>query len=195
VQVEINKPSTVYVKFPSNNIPRKFIVNDSNNELYFERFLDGKTPRIRFNIPYPVNTVYDIKTPCEVVKITDIKIPDLTIELPPFERNRVKDIQIVDNPELNGTPARIFTYDGVIELGRKFYTFPKPMRVFFLWHEVAHLYYKTEKYCDLFALIHFLKSGYNMSTAMYCLTNVLRRNRQNFDRVVYIYKHLMKEEK
>lgn len=192
MQVKINDPSTIYVKFPSNYLPRKFVVTDSNNEIYFERYLDGKTPRIKFNIPYPVNAVYNIVTQCEIVKIVPIEIPDISINLPPFERNRVKDLRIIDNPELNGTPARIFTYDGVIELGRKFYTFPKPMRVFFLWHEIGHLYYKTEQYCDLFALVHFLKAGYNMSTAMYCLTNVLRRNKQNWDRILYVYNNLIK---
>jgi hypothetical protein len=192
VRINVKKPSTIYVKFPTGNLPKYFRVNDADGKLYFERFLNGKTPRIKFNIPFPVDTVYDIVTPCTIVKMVDIEIPTLNIDLPPFERNRVKDVQIIDNPQLNDTPARIFTYDGVIELGRKFYTFPKPMRVFFLWHEVAHLYYKTEEFCDLVAMVKFLEMGYNMSTAMYCLTNVLRRNKQNLKRIVYIYDNLIK---
>lgn len=192
MEVAVNKPVTIYVKFPVNNLPKYFRVNDNEGKLYFERFLNGKVPRIKFNVPYPVGINYNIVTPCDIVKIVSIELPDINIDLPPFERNRAKDVKIIDNPQLNGTPARIFTYDGVIELGRKFYTFPKPMRVFFLWHEVAHLYYKTEQYCDLFALVQFLKMGYNMSTAMYCLTNVLKRNKENFKRIVYIYNHLIK---
>lgn len=186
--LNVSKPSTIYIKFNRN--PRKFYVTDVNDgdRLYFERFLDGKTDRIKFNIPN-IGT-YDIKTPCTILKIKDIDLPNFYVDLPPFERSRVKDISIVDNPELTGTPARIFTLDGIIEKGKKLYDYPKPMRVFFLLHEIAHLYYKTEKYCDLFALVHFLQMGYNMSTAMYCLTNVLRRNDQNLERVLYIYNHL-----
>jgi hypothetical protein len=193
----ITKPSTVYIKFPVKDIngnaiplPRRFCVLDNECKLYFERFLNGKTPRIKFNIPNEGN--YQIITPCDIVKIVSIEIPNLSISLPPFERDRVKDIKIICNPDLTGTPARIFSFDGIIEKGRELYRYPKPMRVFFLLHEVGHLYYKTEKFCDLFALVHFLQMGYNMSTAMYCLTNVLKRTPQNNERVVYIYNHLMK---
>lgn len=187
MRVDINKPSTVYVSFK--NPPRRFVVRDKDNFLYYERFLNGKTPRIRFNIPNIGS--YNFVTPCKIDKITDIKINDLLVELPPFERDRVKDIEIIDNPDLVGTPARIFSLDGIIEKGRNLYKYPKPMRVFFLLHEIAHLYYKTEKYCDLFATVHFLQMGYNTSTAMYCLTNVLKRSKQNAERVKYIYETLL----
>lgn len=158
--------------------------------MYFERFLNGKVPRIRFNVPNVGE--YVIQNNAEVTKITPIKIPSLNIQMPPYERDRVKDLVIVDNPSLKGTPARIFTMDGVIEKGRDIYSYPKPMRVFFLLHETAHLFYKTEKFCDLFALSHFLEMGYNMSTAMYCLTNVLKRNPQNVERVKFIYNNIMR---
>lgn len=188
-RIEVNKPSTVYVKF--NEPIRRFIVLDRNKNLYFERFLSGKTPRIKFNIPNI--GLYMIATPCEIVKMVNLEKPSFSVQLPPFERERVKNLVIVDNPHLEGTPARIFTFDGIVEKGKEIYKYPAPMRIFFLLHEVGHLYYKTEKYCDLFALAHFLEMGYNMSTAMYCLTNVLKRNRANSERIKFIYQHLIKE--
>src|SRR5690349_1406100 len=188
MQLRINEPSTIYVKFNS-PFPKRFIVNGKGG-LYFERILSGNTPRIKFNVPDLGN--YDIVTPCEVIKIIPIEKPNVSITLPPFERERVKDVVFVDNPNLSGTPARIFTFDGIVELGKELYKYPVPMRKFFILHEVGHLYYKTEKYCDLFALAHFLEMGYNMSTAMYCLTNVLKRNRANWERVKYIYQNIIK---
>jgi hypothetical protein len=189
--VEIKNPSTVFVSFE--NPPRRFEVRDKDNYLYYERFLNGKTPRIKFNIPN-IGT-YNFTTPCKIEKITPIQINNLLVDMPPFERNRVKDIEIIDNPSLVGTPARIFSFDGVIEKGRNLYKYPKPMRVFFLLHEIGHLFYKTEKYCDLFATVHFLQMGYNTSTAMYCLTNVLKRTPDNANRVKFIYNTLMKNGK
>jgi hypothetical protein len=81
---------------------------------------------------------------------------------------------------------------GIIEKGNKFNSYSKPTRVFFLLHEFAHFYYKTEKFCDLFAMVHFLRMGYNMSTAMYCLTNVLRRTPENKERILYVYNKVIK---
>lgn len=187
--LKINKPSTVYIKF-NGSLPRKFAIKNSKGELYFERYLDGKTPRIKFNIPN--EGIYKADTPFEIVKVVDIEIPSIDFDLPPFERDRIKDFVIIDNPNLHNTPARVFTHEGIVEKGSLFYRYTQPMKVFFLLHEVGHFYYKTEEYCDLFALVHFLQMGYNMSTAMYALTNVLRRNKQNKDRVLFIYRKMFK---
>jgi hypothetical protein len=188
--LNVSKPETVYIKF-NGNLPRKFELRKQNGELYFERYLDGKTPRIKFNIPNA--GTYVTKNNFDIVKRIPIEIPVTEFTLPPPERDRIKDFVIIDNPRLHNTPARVFTHEGVIEKGSQFRKYTQPMKVFFLLHEVGHFYYKTEEYCDLFALYHFLKMGYNMSTAMYCLTLVLRRNKQNKDRVLFLYKNMFKK--
>jgi len=188
--LRVSKPATIYVKFEG-TLPRKFVLFDNKDKVYFERYLDGKTPRIKFNIPNA--GVYKANVPFDVVKEVSLEIPSIDFDLPPFERDRIKDFVIIDNPNLTNTPARIFTHEGIIEKGRSFYQYTQPMKVFFLLHEVGHFYYKTEEYCDLFALVHFLQMGYNMSTAMYALTNVLKRNQQNKDRVLFIYKKMFKQ--
>lgn len=189
-EIKIDKPETVYIKFLG-VLPRVFRLRDNKGKLYFERNLDGKTPRIKFNVPN--EGVYYTDNEIEVLKQVDIEIPELSFTLPKYERDRIKDFVIIDNPNLHNTPARVFTFDGVIEKGSRFNSYTKPMRVFFLLHEVGHFYYKTEEYCDLFALVHFLQMGYNMSTAMYCLTKVLRKNDQNVKRVMFIYKQMFKK--
>lgn len=188
--LKVTNPETIYIKF-NGELPKKFELRYKNGNLYFERFLNGKTPRIKFNIPN-IGEYYS-KNNFDIVKRNEIEIPVINIDLPKFERNRIKDFTIIENKNLHNTPARVFTEEGIIEKGSKFSQYPKPMQVFFLLHEVGHFYYKTEQYCDLFALTHFLMMGYNMSTAMYCLTNVLRRNKENNERILFIYNHLIKK--
>lgn len=212
----VNKPSTFYIEF-NNPLPRKFVLKDKKGT-YFERFLNGKTPRIKFNIPNEGQ--YKSPNSFKILKQVDIEIPNIVYSLPPFERNRVKDVTIVNNYDLKDTPARIFTDEGKIEKGALFNTYNNPTKVFFLLHEVGHLYYgitkedikrakeiggikgkewlkkktlQSEQYCDLFALSHFLQMGYNMSTAMYALTNVLKRTPENKERVLFIYNKLLKK--
>lgn len=185
----INKPETIFVKFNS-PYPKKFEVY-RDNELYFERFLDGNTSNIKFNIPNNGNYYFNV--PVKEIKRTNIIIPNLGISLPPYERNRIKDFTIVTNRSLKGSPLRIFTNEGIIERGERFFNYPKPMRVFLMLHEVSHFYYKTEKYCDLMALVMFVDMGYNISTAMYCLTNILSQHPTNDERIMYIYNNLKKQ--
>lgn len=202
--LNIRNRRTLYVAFkpsPTGHLPRRFCLirkgnlGGSNMEpLEYERFLNGSTPRIKFNVVE--GGEFTTNVPVEVIKDVPIEIPELNITMPPYERNREKrNIDIVTNPNLTGTPARIFTWEGIIEKSPIMSTYPKPMQKFFLLHEMGHQYYKTEAYCDLFATVHFLEMGYNMSTAIYCLTNVLKRNPANNERIIYIYNTLMKAKK
>ena len=187
--MQIGSNKTVFIAF-AEPLPRAFKLYNKKGELYFERYLNGNTPRIKFNIVHADD--YYSNVPFSVVKITDIVKPEIDIDLPPYERDRIKDFTITDNFSIGDTPARIFTHNGVIERGKKFYTFPKPMRVFFLLHEIGHFFYKTEEYCDLFALVHFVRMGYNPSTAVLCMTRGLKRSKQNVERVKNLFNQLKK---
>ena len=85
--VRINQPSTVYIKF-SGNLPRKFTVHMREGDLYYFRYLNGKTPRIKFNIPNP--GFYKMSEGAEIVKIVPIEIPDSYPVIPEYERNRLR---------------------------------------------------------------------------------------------------------
>jgi hypothetical protein len=190
MQLSVKKPCTVYIKF-SGAIPGRFELRKPSGSLYFFRKTNGNMPRIKFNMPRAGNFISNV--PFEIVKIvTPIEIPTNFPTLPKFERNRVRDVDFQDNPTLTGTPARIFTQLGIIEKGQNFYTFPEPIRVFILLHEIGHFYYKTEEYCDMFALEHFLKMGYNKSTAYYCLEEILNESEGNIKRLKELYKNILK---
>lgn len=114
---------------------------------------------------------------------------------------------------LDGSPAKVYTKEGIIVRGRKFFLFIKPIRLFLTLHEMAHFFYgitendidkanamekekersgkkwlqwksnESEKKCDLYAFIKFMEMGYNRATAYYALSTVLRRSQSNTDRI------------
>jgi hypothetical protein len=180
---------TIYIRF-THETPRTFVLNDDFGRVYFFRRLDGKTPRIKFNI---LDAGYfNSTTPFEVVKIVPLEIPKNLPELPPKERERMKPFKVVYNPGLTHSPARVFTQLGVIEKGARFDSFPKMIGDFILWHEIGHFYYETEEYCDLFALVNCLKRGYNRSMCYYALSRILKKTPQNMERLKSLLQNIQK---
>lgn len=130
------------------------------------------------------------ENPIKILK-SKIDYVDLTnFILPPPEVNFKKPTYFVKNPYLFTTPARIFTDSGKIEVGAKFDLLPLQIQKFIVLHEVGHLYYNDESNCDLFALYHFLKQGYNESNAFYALSKVLSRSPENLERIEKLYKSI-----
>jgi hypothetical protein len=185
-------PQTFYIQF-GELMPKTFKLFNSQKQCYYFRFLDGKTKRIRFNIPDA--DVYKANVPFEIVKKVPIELPVSYPELPPAQRDRMKDVEIIFNPSLNGTPARIFSQTGKIEISKKFLSYPPPIRLFLLLHEQGHLIYRDEIYCDLWAMINFLRLGYNQSTAFYSLSNVLSTSAENVSRLREMFKNIQKTQK
>jgi hypothetical protein len=107
--------------------------------------------------------------------------------LPEPERNRYKPFKIEFNKELKGTPARIFTQEGVIEVAPTYYKLDPPTRLFILLHELGHYFYETEWKTDTFALYYYLKLGYNKSQAFYALSKVLHPSAGNMERITRLF--------
>jgi hypothetical protein len=186
MQISVNEPSTVYIHF-TNGTPQTFKLY-RNGKLYYFRYLDGKVPRIKFNIPDVGN--YTSETPFKVVKLAKIEVPDNLPKLPPAERDRIKPSIVKHNPDLKNTPARIFTDTGLIETGEIFPSLPEPIQKFLLWHEKGHFFYRSEHLCDLYALVNYLRQGYPRSMAYYALIKVLKRSKQNMQRVDEMMKQI-----
>jgi hypothetical protein len=187
----VDKPSTVYVKF-TDRMPYLFLL-DSTGEGYYFRYLDGKTPRIKFNIPDPGN--YETNVPIEIVKIAPIEIPDKYPTLPPANRDRWREVSEVYNPDMDKqttTPIRIYSNTGVIEYGDRFLNYIKPIQKFLKLHEIGHLFYVGESDCDMYALINFIRMGYNQSTAYYALSHILSRNAESVKRLKSILNNIQK---
>lgn len=189
--LEVNNPSTVYIRFLTNDNIRFFSLdNVESKDRYYFRYLNGRTPRIKFNIPDPGK--YTGNVPFEVVKIVPIEIPNRMPQLPPANRDRWKPVQLVYNNNIGQTPIRIFTETGIIEYNDRFLSFIKPIQIFLIEHEKGHMFYTSEEDCDLFALVNFLRMGYNQSTALFALTHVLHRSRENIERFKNLFDHIQK---
>jgi hypothetical protein len=214
MQIEMKQPGTVYIHFLHEQ-PKKFVLTNERGNVYYFRYLTNSVPRIKINIVHP--GLYRGNVPFKIVKIVPLEIPQNLPELPEPERNRFKPFNIVDNFSLQGTPARIFTHEGIIEKSREFYELPEPLRLFILLHEVGHFYYgvtekdkayaasipdgeqwlknkrdESEKKCDLFALVHYLKMGYNRSMAFYALSHVLKKSKANEQRLKSLLDNIQK---
>jgi len=181
-----SKKSTVYVTFP--NPPIRFEVYDDRGKVYFFRELGGKFNNIKFNICHKGH--YTTSDPVVINKIVDIEIIPITAELPPVDRARMKKISIRYNKDLVHTPARIFTKQGVIEIGPKYKSFPFPTRLFILCHEEGHLLYSNEQDADIFALKNYVNNGYNKSSAIYAMTKVLKPSKGNTERILQQFKNV-----
>lgn len=192
----VASPVTVYINMPVP--PRRFCLymqtddaDTVNNEYYFRYLPSPNMQRIKFNVP-DEGTFFSY-TPFSILKTSAIETPDTYPVLPPAERNRAKPVTMVINPALKGgTPARIFSDIGLIEVSPDFFNIPMTVRLFLQEHEKAHMYYKTEEYCDLMALVNFLRMGYNRSTAFYALTDYLKRSGANIERMKFLLSQIQK---
>lgn len=172
-------------------MPRLFELRDLAGQVYYFRYLDGKTPRIKFNIPDAGR--YTGNVPFEVVKVASIEIPKRFPVLPKPDRDRWKPIKMKYNPKMNTTtPIRIFTDTGVVEYNDRFVSFIQPVQKFLIEHEKGHFFYSDEQNCDLYALVNFLRMGYNQSTAFYSLKNILSRTNENLQRLKAIFSNIQK---
>ena len=176
--------STIEVYFYG-KIPNRFELYDSNGELYFWRNLTQKNDIIKVNLAKPdtFTTLQDVS-----IKILPLEIIDIKVKLPPKEKDYFhKKFTFRYNPALKGTPARNFYKKGIIEYSPQFLNLPFPIRVFIMCHEIGHSYYHSEEKADLYACKLFLKLGYNGTTAIHSLTDVLnydsKQNKQRIKRL------------
>lgn len=180
-----------YRLHPLNSGCKRITIYSSDGSIYHLRELPHSTP---IDVAIHHADTYTTDIDCIVMPLGDIVPQDIDIELPTAERWRLRPVKVCYNSELEGTPARIFTTKNpaIIEVGPRFYTLPKQMRLFILLHEVGHLFYSEEWKVDLFALKVFLSAGYNQSQAFYALSKVLGNSPQSEDRITRLFNTIMK---
>jgi len=187
--IKTGYPCTLYVAL-SEPCRRFDLVSSDTGRLEYFRYLNGKVTRFKFNVPRP--GTYYANVPVEIVKCVPVEIDPrvLNIVLPPAERDRLKNTEVVYNSDLNGTPAANYTDEGVVEINDEFRAYPPPIRLFILLHEHGHYFYMTEKYCDLYAYVNFLRMGHNRSMAYYALDRVLSRTPENMERMDFLLQQI-----
>lgn len=167
-----------------------FSLHDSSGDLYHIRRLPDGCKELSVNVVHADN--YSSNCDYFISQVEPLKAGGQDIEFASVERFRIRPVKVVYNQYLQGTPARIFTlkYPAIIEVGDKFYTYPKQVRLFILLHEFGHLFYETEWKVDRFALWAFLRLGYNKSQAFYALSMVLSDTPQSHERIGKLFASL-----
>lgn len=185
----ITEPSTVFIKF-TDECPKSFVLTNSDNDnVEYFRFMDGKVPRIKFNIPNAGSYIGNVKF--DIVKIVPIEVPILALPtLPIADRNRYRTPKFVFNPNLTDTVARTFSEDGIIEHSPFYESLPRCIQVFIDLHEIGHFFYLNENDADLYAFVCFVRKGYNVSTAYYAMDRVLKKSKQNIERLRDMYNNI-----
>ncbi len=189
--IENRKPSTLFIKFfePTDY----FDLRDSRGRLYYYRYLPNGTKEIKVNVPD--KGLYYFNNDCQIEE-KSLQIVDgiYLVKLPKQERHREKEVAVKYDHNQTDSPAIIYTDLGLIVTGTKFLELPIPMRIFVLLHEKGHLKYATEKYCDLYAFVEFVKMGYNPSTAIYCLTDILKQKPGKDERINFLFQTMVDAE-
>jgi hypothetical protein len=180
------KPSTIEIEFL---VPCDYIAANRNGKLYYFRYFDKRFAPVKFNLVDPGEYVLNIDVLS--IRILPIEIHPLKFKLPKHQREEIKDFKIIENPNLDTTPARNFFHKGIVEVSPRFFTFPKPIQLFILLHEEGHFYYQNESFADAYAAKKFVELGYNNSTAEYALTKILHMDsKQNQRRAKALFKVL-----
>lgn len=183
-------PTTYSIQFPGPLFPRLFSLYDNDGNLYYFRYLDGKTGQISLNLPY--EGIFYSMDDFSVTRSTPIVLSGFRITLPVPDRNYDYNLDNITvstgtEEELGRTPARMYYETGSIVVLPVFWTYPEPIREFIIEHEIGHLYYSNETNADLFAVKTFLTRGNNRSMAFYSLSHILHPGKKNEDRLDKVF--------
>lgn len=166
-----------------------FAVYDNNKQPIYSRIFEQKVYKFSFNQPYylPEGYYYISNSNCELVNYSNIKLPNFRPNFKPK-----KDINVILNYHLNGTPARIFVEQNKIEVSTNFMNLPRYQKEFILWHEIAHTKNLEEDQTDKNALFYYIKSGFNFTQALNTLATVLKASPERLERLNNIYNFSLK---
>lgn len=186
---EVKNKSTIKVNILG-AIPKRVIIHDDRNRIYYFRDLAENQSEFETNILRAGKYFINVRAE---VRAYPLKKYKLNFELPEFDKYFPHShFKIVFNPHLVGTPARNFYKEGIIEIGEKFKELPFQIRLFILCHEVGHSFYHDEDKADLYALKLFLDMGYSKTMALHALTDVLTKSPQKQQRINHLLKALKK---
>lgn len=185
-RLNIETPTTARLTFQ--DAPRSFrIYSEQNNRLHFFRPNAKNLKSIKVNFPRP--GIYSIENEASA-ELMPLQKKTFDIKLPKPERTQSAgpgQIFLTENFDVEHTPARINAASGEVQICKGFDDLPNEVRFFILLHELGHRLYKTETFCDQYALKNFLDRGYNPSQAVIALTRILRPNKGNFERINNIF--------
>ncbi len=159
------------------------IIYDKVNKPFYIFDFTGRKKR-NFNLP---KGIYNLKEgEIKAAPFNKWTVP----KLPPAERNRkIKNFKVYF--EATPNKAEINFLAQTIKFDLSYKNAPKIIFDFTLFHEHGHAFYKTEHYCDLYAIKRMLIVGYNPSQVLIAQNDTLTLKKSDI-RKNYVFKQLEK---
>jgi len=183
------------LKFSFEEAPSGIVIFRNGKKHYFYNAPEKTT----FFFNAPLGGVYTVKgangsepknyeaQPLEATNHAGLSLPTPE-RVPQVTSNFISDRKAPDS-----TPARMNRFTGEIQTAEWFNDLPAEVKHFILLHEQGHNYYKTEEYCDLYAVKMFISQGFNPSQAVLALElGIHGDNRQKNERLNNVVKALKK---
>lgn len=167
------------MKIENENVSGFFTVDDNikifdvNGNLFYIFKKNKDNEKTKFNLPagvfYTENNL--IKLP-KKIKYKKIELPK-----PQVLKKMPEKFKIIYSA--NPNKCTVFIDKGLIVFDNFFKTVFPFVRYFILLHELGHYFYKTEKFCDLFAAKNMLERGYNPSQIYFASKFTLSKNAEH----------------
>lgn len=156
-----------------------FKIYDIDKKLFYHQKNSGLN---KFNLPAGIYYT------ANKIKISDpIKF---NIQIPEPEKQPEPGIKIKIFLTENKNKASINPANGKIYFDREIFKGDRTKRNFIFFHEIGHLFYFSEVFCDLFAVACLLKIGFNPSQIFKASKNSL--SKKNIHRILHTYKQVIK---
>ena len=134
----------------------KILINDEKGLPFYNYKPAGKT--IKFNLPAGIYTLVEGQI-SPISGVHSYTNPPLKLPAPRFKVPRRIHVEYKRNPN----KATINLITGVVTMDNSFLDMPKFIRIYVLFHEIGHYFYKGEEGADRFAQVEMLRRGYNPS--------------------------------
>jgi hypothetical protein len=160
--------------------PLNVCITDEQGKVFFKPFTR------RFNLPkgtYAINKNFSI---CEPVRYKKIILPARERNIP-----YPKQFKVIQRPNKN--KCSIYYELGIIVFDPDFFNSLNKFQHYFVCaHEIGHYFFKTEKYCDLFAAKKMIQNGYNATQILASCDITLSNTDESTERKKFLLKHLKK---
>ena len=138
---------------------------------------------------------YKIVGNVKVVDIQLVPLQEIFIQLPNPQKKEPEggsDIHKFEYKPTWHSPASIDIKQKRVIYNKKFKDASFSEQIFILEHERGHFYYRTEKFCDLYALNALINKGFGISQAFLTLETFLIDSPEKKERINYCFAQVNK---
>ncbi len=155
---------------------------DGRDRIYYQRQVLNES-RVIVNLPFHPDQVKVVTFNAKIKTILQGKLKPVNIpylDKPTDKRPySIDEIKIIKDYTIS-SPASTYKDKPIIRYNPdKMRHYTEPSKKFIMYHELGHNFFNDEEKADRFATIVLLNQGFNISSAIYALTTVLGRSKEN----------------